>query len=197
MTITVHSQIEVFKRCSVRLNFHLFCREFMFYLCYMYLFTYTGVQYELYIRWCPCWLTVTRRVSLAEQELLTLLEHPRFSGNHVTQSSILCVVICRPLLAFLAFFSNCIICSSIYDFRLLLSVLRFTASGDFFLFLNLRLQVTSLVTSKFSFIFLFSCSTKIHRNSTFGIFWILCWTLQWSLNIENSQQQKTVESCYE
>ena len=39
MTITVHSQIEVFKRCSVRLNFHLFCREFMFYLCYMYLFT--------------------------------------------------------------------------------------------------------------------------------------------------------------
>jgi hypothetical protein len=64
-----------------------------------------------------------------------------------------------------------------------LSDLRFTTSGYFFLFLNLRLQVTSLVSSKFSFIFLFSCSTKIHRNSTFGIFWILCWTLQWSLNI--------------
>jgi hypothetical protein len=33
------------KRCSIRLDFHLFCRRFMFYLCYLYLFTYTGVQH--------------------------------------------------------------------------------------------------------------------------------------------------------
>jgi len=34
------------KRCSVRLYSHLFCRRFMYYLCYLYSFTNTGVQQD-------------------------------------------------------------------------------------------------------------------------------------------------------
>jgi len=44
----------------------------MFYLCFLYLFTHTCVQDDLHIILCSCRLTVTRRVSLVEQELLTL-----------------------------------------------------------------------------------------------------------------------------
>ena len=56
------------------LDFQLCCREFMFYWCYLYLFTYTGVQHDFPIRWCSCCLTVTRRVPHVKQELLTLPE---------------------------------------------------------------------------------------------------------------------------
>jgi hypothetical protein len=49
---------------------------FMFYLCYLYLFTYTSVKYDFHIRWCSRCLTITRRVSRVEQEQLTLPEHP-------------------------------------------------------------------------------------------------------------------------
>jgi hypothetical protein len=42
--------------------FLLFCLEFMFYLCYLYLFTYIDVKHDFHIRWCSCRLTVTRRV---------------------------------------------------------------------------------------------------------------------------------------
>jgi hypothetical protein len=28
----------------------MFCRGFIFYLCYLYLFSYTGVQHDFYIR---------------------------------------------------------------------------------------------------------------------------------------------------
>jgi hypothetical protein len=45
--------------------------------------------------------SVTRRVPPVEQKLLTILEHlstlPVFSGVHVAQSLLLCVVLCRPL----------------------------------------------------------------------------------------------------
>ena len=51
---------------------HMFCRGFMFYLCYLYLFTiYTYVQHNFYIKWYSYHLTVTRRVWHVEQELLT------------------------------------------------------------------------------------------------------------------------------
>jgi hypothetical protein len=33
---------------------YVFCRGFMFYLCYVYLFTYTGVQHDFHIRLCSC-----------------------------------------------------------------------------------------------------------------------------------------------
>jgi len=51
------------KRCLIRLDSYLFCMGFMCYLCYLHLFTYTGVQHDFYIRWCSCPLTVTQRES--------------------------------------------------------------------------------------------------------------------------------------
>ena len=72
---TISSQ----KRCSIRLD--LCCRGFMFYLRYLYSFTYTDVQHNFHIRWYSCRLTVTRLVLYVEQELLNLpgdLSSPRF-----------------------------------------------------------------------------------------------------------------------
>ena len=65
------------KRYWVRLYSRLFCRRFMVYLYNLYLFTHTGVQHYFHIRLCSCHLTVTWRVSLVGQEMLTLLEHLR------------------------------------------------------------------------------------------------------------------------
>ena len=55
----------------------------MFYLFYLYLFTYTGVQHDFHVRGCSCRLTVTRRVSHVEQELVP---RPIFSGFRVAES---------------------------------------------------------------------------------------------------------------
>ena len=81
------------KRCSVRFHRHLFCLVFMFYSCYLYLFTHTGVQlnFDIIPVWCSCCFTVTRRVSPMEQELLTPPElseinHGFFSRVRVAQS---------------------------------------------------------------------------------------------------------------
>jgi hypothetical protein len=41
-------------------------------LCYLYLFTYTGVQHDFHVRWYLCYFTVARQVLLMEQELTTL-----------------------------------------------------------------------------------------------------------------------------
>ena len=49
----------------------------LFYWCNLYLFTHIGVQHDFHIRVCSCHLTVTWRVSLVGQEMLTLLEHLR------------------------------------------------------------------------------------------------------------------------
>ena len=51
------------KTMPIRLDSHLCCRGFVFYLYYLYLFTYTGVQHDFHIRLCSYRLTVTRRVS--------------------------------------------------------------------------------------------------------------------------------------
>jgi hypothetical protein len=83
---------------------HLFRREFTFYWCYMYLFTYTCVQHDFHIRWYSCCLQVTWQVPLVEQELLTILEHLCsalvLSGVHVVQSLVFCLVFCRSLFVF-------------------------------------------------------------------------------------------------
>jgi len=63
------------KKCSIPLDLYLFCGGFMLYLCYLYLFTYTGVQHDFHIRRCSCPLAVTRGVSHVEQEMLTLPEY--------------------------------------------------------------------------------------------------------------------------
>ena len=97
---------------------------FMFYLCYLYLFTHTGVQHDFHITWCSCRLTVTRRVSHVEQELLSLPEHPSsppvFSGVRVALSLVFCVMFCGCCLSLRSFsFGYCVVCpSSIYGFWL-------------------------------------------------------------------------------
>jgi hypothetical protein len=54
-------------------------RRFTFYLCFLYLLTHTGVQHDFPVIWCWCHLTVTRRVTIVERELLTLPENLRSS----------------------------------------------------------------------------------------------------------------------
>jgi hypothetical protein len=66
---------------------------------------------------------LTRRVSLVEQDLPTLLEHissPRiFSGVRVTRSLALCVRFVDRCLSLCTFsFGHCVVCSSIYRFWL-------------------------------------------------------------------------------
>jgi len=65
--------------------------------------------------------TLTRRVPLVEQELLTLPQHldstSVFSGVRVTGSLFLCVCFIDRCLSFCTFsFGQCVVCSSIYGF---------------------------------------------------------------------------------
>jgi hypothetical protein len=72
----------------------------IFHLCYLYLFTYTIVQHDFHIKWCSCRLTVTRRVSLMEQELLTLQKHllsPLVLSEVLITQSLVSVELCRSL----------------------------------------------------------------------------------------------------
>ena len=63
----------------------------MFYLCYLYLFTYSGVL--------TCRVTVAGRVSLVEQELITLPEYLNsplvFIGVPAARFLFFCVGFCR------------------------------------------------------------------------------------------------------
>jgi hypothetical protein len=73
---------------------------------------------------------LTRRVSLVEQELLTLPEHMNstlvFSGVRVTRSLALCVFFVDRCLSFCTFsFGHCVVCpSSIYGFWLPLGIFK-------------------------------------------------------------------------
>jgi hypothetical protein len=88
----------------------------------LYLFTHTGVQNDFHIRRCSCRLTVTRRVPLVEQELLTLSEHlgspPVLSGVRVARSLIFCVMFCSSLFV-LFLWPLCCLC--FFDLRLLIT----------------------------------------------------------------------------
>jgi len=64
---------------------------------------------------------LTRRVSLVEQELLTLQDHlsspPVFSGIRITRSLVFYVCLVDSCLFFCTFsFGHCVVCSSIYGF---------------------------------------------------------------------------------
>ena len=78
------------------------CREFMFYLCYLHLFTYSCVQHDFPIIYYSCGVTVTQHVPLLEPELPALPEHrcssPIFSGDRLVQSLVFCVVFCKSLI---------------------------------------------------------------------------------------------------
>jgi hypothetical protein len=79
---------------------------------------------------------LTRRVSLVEQELLTLSEHnsspPVFSGVRLTRSLLLCVCFVDRFLSFCTFsFDHCVVCpSSIYGFWLHLWYLQILHTDD-------------------------------------------------------------------
>ena len=64
---------------------------FMFYLCYLYLFTYIGAQRDFHIRWCLCRLIVTRLMLHVVHALLTLQKNmrssPAFGGFPVARCS--------------------------------------------------------------------------------------------------------------
>ena len=93
----------------------------IFYLCYLYLFTYTGVQHDFYIRWCSCYSTATRRVPLMKH--LALSSPPIFSPIRVVQCQVFRVVFS---ISFCSFSSGyCIIYTSmIYNFWLSLWYLQ-------------------------------------------------------------------------
>jgi len=55
----------------------LFCRGFMFYLCYLYLFIHTGNQHDFHCRWCSRHLTVTWRCHLYKRNFHSICVHPK------------------------------------------------------------------------------------------------------------------------
>ena len=69
--------------------------------------------------------TTTRRVSLVEHELLTLLEHlsspPDISGVRVARSLVLCTVFCKSVVALLSFFFLLLYYLYFFDLRLLIT----------------------------------------------------------------------------
>jgi hypothetical protein len=101
----------------VRTNFDIYVfisdvHVFQFYLvhvlCFIfynvYLFTYIVVLHDVNNNNDVSRLTVTGRMPLVEQELLSLPEHacsfPVFSGVCVAQSLVFCVVFCKSLFVF-------------------------------------------------------------------------------------------------
>jgi len=72
---------------------------------------------------------VTRRAQLAEQELLTILEHMCSSPVRVARSLVLCVVFCRSLFVLLSFFSWPLYCL-FFDIRILIAPLVSSNSSN-------------------------------------------------------------------
>jgi hypothetical protein len=110
----------------------------MFYLCFLCLFTHTGVQHDFHVRWSWCHLAVTRRVAIVEQELFTLPEHLGF-----TLFICLSGVPCCSMLSDFMFSFPC--CEVRYEFRVkwcsvhlyyYLLCRRFTFYLCFFVFIN-------------------------------------------------------------
>jgi hypothetical protein len=95
---------------AIRLRFYVdYCFPLEVADSIMYYLTY------VHIRWCSCRLTVTRRVSHVEQELLTLPEHLVVSGVRVVRFSV------RLLFVLLSFWKLCSL--SLFDLRLLVTPL--------------------------------------------------------------------------
>ena len=125
--------------------------------------TYTVVQHDLHIRWC-CRLIVTWRVSLVEQELLTLPDHlntpPRFLWVRVGRSLVFCGVFCISLLV-------------LFLLAIVLSVLlRFTASDWLFgIFKCFLFNVSNNYILKITSIMQLILATKSKRYYLFKMLW--------------------------
>jgi len=76
---------------------------------------------------------LTHRVSLVEQELLTLPEHmsvhPVISEVHVARSLILCVMFCRSSFVILSISFWLLCCLSFFDVRILITPLVSSSSN--------------------------------------------------------------------
>ena len=110
---------------------------------------------------CNYWSN--RTVPVVEQQPPTLTENPRsspvFSGVSVTRSLVFCVLLYKSLLVLLSLFCWSLSCLS-FELPLqitLLWYLRFTPSDYPFGILDLRLQITPLVSSNSS------CSTVLYN----------------------------------
>ena len=108
----MHTKFDIYVFISDVRIFHFFklhiCRYLVYVLCFIcynvYLFTYTVVLHDINNNNDVSRLTVTGRMPLVEQELLSLPEHlcssPVFSGVRVAQSLVFCVVFCKSLFVF-------------------------------------------------------------------------------------------------
>ena len=84
----------------------------MFYLCYLYSSTCTGVQHHFHIRCMNITTGVTSRAGTAFNSGAYLF--PPFSGVCVAQSFVCCVVFCRSLLVLFSF-NHCGVCPSSFS----------------------------------------------------------------------------------
>ena len=114
---------------------------------------HTGVQHDFHIRWCSYRLTVTRRVSDVELELLRLPGHtssfPFFSGVRDARSLAFCVCFVDHL-SFVLFLLD-----------IVLSVhLRCTASDYLFGIFKLFLMIFDLTKSGWCFS---TCSVSVYE----------------------------------
>ena len=117
----------------------LFRRGVMFYLCYVYLFTYAGVHYDLHMRWCLCRLSVKRRVQLVEQEQLILPGTHKFTacfhGFSGIQSLVSCVEFCKSLFVF---WSLCCLSVLIYGFWLPVGIFKIVLTPPLVIGMHIR-----------------------------------------------------------
>jgi hypothetical protein len=73
----LHSFLETVNGLMHFDNLHDITNIFNIYRCFLlYLIMHTGVHHDYHFRWWSCRLTVTRRVSLVEQWILTLSNYP-------------------------------------------------------------------------------------------------------------------------
>ena len=101
------------------------------------------------------YFSVTRRVPLVEQELLTIREHlrsPFFSGVHVTRSIVFCVMFCRSLFVLLSFFFFSL-CRLFFDLRIMIIPLVSSIFLD-----SIAMQFTFICSGTYAIHLAFLCS---------------------------------------
>ena len=107
------------------------------------------------------YFSVTRRVPLMEQELLTIREHlssPFFSGVHVTRSIVFCVMFCRSLFVLLSFFFFSL-CRLFFDLRIMIIPLVSSKSFYISIFLDsIAMQFTFICSGTYAIHLAFLCS---------------------------------------
>ena len=101
------------------------------------------------------YFSVTRRVPLVEQELLTIPEYlssPFFSGVHVTRSIVFCVMFCRSSFVLLSFFFFSL-CRLFFDLRIMIIPLVSSIFLD-----SIAMQFTFICSGTYAIHLAFLCS---------------------------------------